>query len=84
VVPRAAPPTSQLASKGQLTNVSRPAWSVADAGHEIEDAPERPYRTQGTWIVRVETGDAAFNVHINATTGRTRLARLRVEDVEDT
>jgi nucleotide-binding universal stress UspA family protein len=54
--------------------------AVADEGYAVAAVPERPYRERGTWVVRVETDSGPmFNVHVNARTAGTRLARIRAE-----
>lgn len=68
-----------IGTESEAVTAAREA--VTDAGHEVDAVPERPYRTQGTWVVRVETvTDAVFNVHINAHTGTTRIAQISTDD----
>ncbi|MFB6218151.1 MAG: universal stress protein [Halobacteriaceae archaeon] len=57
--------------------VSVAVEAVEAAGHEVAGTPERPYRERATWVVRVEADGDTFNVHVNADTGATRLARIR-------
>jgi nucleotide-binding universal stress UspA family protein len=55
--------------------------AVIDADHEVGAVPERPYRTQGTWVVRVETvTGTVVNVHVNAHTGNTQIAHISSDD----
>jgi nucleotide-binding universal stress UspA family protein len=50
---------------------------LKDDGYEVTEFPDDPYRETGTWIVRAATTDGSvFNVHIDATSGDARLARI--------
>jgi nucleotide-binding universal stress UspA family protein len=47
-------------------------------GYEVAGFPEQPYREAHTWIVRAETaGGERFNVHVDASSGDARLAKIR-------
>lgn len=51
--------------------------ALAAAGHELADVPDDPYQESSTWIVRTETAAGElYNVHVDARTGDTRLARI--------
>jgi len=51
--------------------------AVREEGHDVAEVPEDPYRESNTWIVRVRTDDGgAFNVHIDAASGESRVARI--------
>lgn len=42
-----------------------------------DSTPEgEPHRTSGSWIVPIETADGRIHVHVDASTGETRVARL--------
>jgi len=57
--------------------IERAEQVLADEGHEVAEIPEDPYRERNTWLVRVETADGeTYNVHIDAASGGTRLARI--------
>jgi nucleotide-binding universal stress UspA family protein len=57
--------------------VERAKQALADEGHEVAEVPEDPYRESNTWLVRTVTEDGeTFNVHIDAASGETRLARI--------
>ncbi|PSP57476.1 universal stress protein [Halobacteriales archaeon QS_1_67_19] len=62
------------------TAVERAERALAEEGHELADVPEQPYRESNTWLVRAVAEDGeTFNVHIDAATGDTRVARIRGE-----
>lgn len=48
-------------------------------GHESLSVVEEPYRTTGSWIVPVEGDGISAHVHIDATSGSVRVARLEDE-----
>jgi len=57
--------------------IERAEQALTDEGHEVAEIPEDPYRERNTWLVRVETADGeTYNVHIDAASGGTRLARI--------
>lgn len=57
--------------------VERARQALADEGHQVADVPEEPYRESNTWLVRATTEDGGtFNVHIDASSGEARLARI--------
>ncbi|WP_132056747.1 universal stress protein [Halorussus amylolyticus] len=59
------------------TAVERARQVLADEGHEVAAVPEEPYRESNTWIVRAVTADdETFNVHIDASSGEARIARI--------
>jgi nucleotide-binding universal stress UspA family protein len=59
------------------TAVERAEAVLADEGHRVAEIPEDPYRESNTWIVRAVTEDGAtFNVHIDASSGEARVARI--------
>ncbi|USZ67155.1 universal stress protein [Halorussus salilacus] len=59
------------------TAVERAREVLADEGHEVADIPEAPYRESNTWLVRAVAEDGAtFNVHIDASSGEARVARI--------
>lgn len=49
---------------------------LAEHGYEDPTVTEEPYRTTGSWIVPAEAGGRRVQVHIDATSGSTRIARL--------
>lgn len=60
------------------TAVERAKQVLDDEGYELADVPEKPYRETNTWLVRAVTEDGeTFNVHIDASSGEARLARIR-------
>ncbi|NHN60294.1 MULTISPECIES: universal stress protein [Halorussus] len=62
------------------TAVERAKEVLADEGHEVAEVPEQPYRESNTWIVRAVTADGdTFNVHLDAASGESRVARIRSE-----
>ncbi|WP_256296964.1 universal stress protein [Haloarchaeobius salinus] len=46
-------------------------------GYDDPTVTEEPYRTTGSWIVPAKAGDRTVQVHIDATSGSARIARLR-------
>ncbi|WP_435176800.1 universal stress protein [Halorussus sp. AFM4] len=62
------------------TAVERAKEVLADEGHEVAEVPEQPYRESNTWIVRAVTADGdTFNVHLDAASGESRVAKIRSE-----
>jgi len=57
--------------------IERAEQVLAEEGHKVAEIPEDPYRESNTWLVRTVTeDDETFNVHIDAASGETRLARI--------
>ncbi|MFB6136398.1 MAG: universal stress protein [Halobacteriaceae archaeon] len=45
-------------------------------GHENPAFPEAPSRQRAAWVVRAETDDGAFNVHVDSATQEAHLVRV--------
>lgn len=45
-------------------------------GHENPSVQDEPYRTSGSWIVPVRSGEGAVHVHVDADSGDVRIARI--------
>lgn len=59
------------------TAIALATEAIENEGHHVESVPDDPYRESNTWIVRVESQDGSrFNVHVNAGTRETRVARV--------
>jgi len=54
----------------------RAEGALSDAGHAPVEPLEEPYRGASAWIVPVRGETSEFRVHIDATTGNTRIARI--------
>ncbi|WP_121823083.1 universal stress protein [Halostella salina] len=55
--------------------IERAEAALADAGHAPVEPLEEPYRGTSAWIVPFRAEGGEFRVHIDATTGNTRIAR---------
>ena len=51
--------------------------ALAAEGHDDVQVRGDPYRQSGTWVVQARADDRAFNVHVDAAAGSTRVARVR-------
>ncbi len=49
---------------------------LGSRGHADPTPEGEPHRTSGSWIVPVQTADGRVHVHVDASTGETRVARL--------
>lgn len=54
--------------------------ALSKEGHDDVSVTEEPYRAANTWIVRTESEDGAFNVHVDPSTAETSVARIRNRD----
>ncbi|WP_135822134.1 universal stress protein [Halostella litorea] len=54
----------------------RAAAAIADAGHDPVEPRDEPYRGTSAWIVPYAAESGDFRVHIDATTGSSRIARV--------
>ncbi|WP_137284305.1 universal stress protein [Halorussus salinisoli] len=62
------------------TAIERARQVLVEEGHEVAEVPEQPYRESNTWLVRAVTADGdTFNVHIDASSGESRVAQIRSE-----
>lgn len=55
--------------------VERAREALSDIDDDVE-ITALPFRTTGTWVVMAEGADAGYNVHIDATDGSTRIAKI--------
>lgn len=61
-------------SSEAATQRAREALEGAD--HASIEFPEDPHRTTTAWVVPATTASGTYNVHVDATDGSTRLARI--------
>jgi nucleotide-binding universal stress UspA family protein len=83
-VVRAAPVPVLTVGPDDDTAVTDPDRAVAIArdalaaeGHDDATVRGDPYRQSGTWVVQARADDRAFNVHVDAASGSTRVARVQ-------
>jgi len=72
----AVPPAGSVPVTDPENAVERAMAAAADAGYGSAALHEDPYRERTTWVVPLEVADGRLNVHVDATSGAVRTARL--------
>ncbi|WP_332899974.1 universal stress protein [Haladaptatus sp. CMSO5] len=68
-------PNKAVTTGDEAIEVARDA--LEREGIALTTVPETPYQESSTWIVRAESDGDTFNVHIDATSGNARVAKIR-------